>query len=165
MLKAFFILLLLTLSLAAESQSDKRDYVWLFSNNTLADEGKEAYLFDFNDNGNVVQSFQNGTPLEFSGNNASICDREGNLLYYTNGCHIAGADHQILPNGSGLNPGPFITEFLMDTCSDYRSIQEVLFLEDPRVSENHYLLHKTICLLYTSPSPRDATLSRMPSSA
>ena len=24
---------------------------------------------------------------------------------------------------------------------------------------------KTICLLYTSPSPRDATLSRMPSSA
>ena len=34
----------------------------------------------------------------------------------------------------------------------------------------HYYLHGghasfTICLLYTSPSPRDATLSRMPSSA
>ena len=26
-------------------------------------------------------------------------------------------------------------------------------------------IHKWICLLYTSPSPRDATLSRMPSSA
>ena len=26
-------------------------------------------------------------------------------------------------------------------------------------------LHQMICLLYTSPSPRDATLSRMPSSA
>ena len=26
-------------------------------------------------------------------------------------------------------------------------------------------LHSRICLLYTSPSPRDATLSRMPSSA
>ena len=25
--------------------------------------------------------------------------------------------------------------------------------------------HTTVCLLYTSPSPRDATLSRMPSSA
>ena len=25
--------------------------------------------------------------------------------------------------------------------------------------------HKLVCLLYTSPSPRDATLSRMPSSA
>ena len=27
------------------------------------------------------------------------------------------------------------------------------------------MLRKDICLLYTSPSPRDATLSRMPSSA
>ena len=31
-----------------------------------------------------------------------------------------------------------------------------------RVSDNQ---HKVDCLLYTSPSPRDATLSRMPSSA
>ena len=34
---------------------------------------------------------------------------------------------------------------------------------------NHYyrakMMHPNICLLYTSPSPRDATLSRMPSSA
>ena len=35
--------------------------------------------------------------------------------------------------------------------------QECLFLRD--------LKHPNICLLYTSPSPRDATLSRMPSSA
>ena len=28
-----------------------------------------------------------------------------------------------------------------------------------------YILRPTTCLLYTSPSPRDATLSRMPSSA
>ena len=28
-----------------------------------------------------------------------------------------------------------------------------------------YITHGVICLLYTSPSPRDATLSRMPSSA
>ena len=34
---------------------------------------------------------------------------------------------------------------------------EVLYLEEDRA---HY-----DCLLYTSPSPRDATLSRMPSSA
>ena len=29
----------------------------------------------------------------------------------------------------------------------------------------HRLGHRHVCLLYTSPSPRDATLSRMPSSA
>ena len=33
------------------------------------------------------------------------------------------------------------------------------FLNDPLLAKDHF------CLLYTSPSPRDATLSRMPSSA
>ena len=35
---------------------------------------------------------------------------------------------------------------------------------DDKLSETR-TLHNNICLLYTSPSPRDATLSRMPSSA
>ena len=30
---------------------------------------------------------------------------------------------------------------------------------------HHKVIHLLSCLLYTSPSPRDATLSRMPSSA
>ena len=34
-----------------------------------------------------------------------------------------------------------------------------------KISEVKNLLIVQICLLYTSPSPRDATLSRMPSSA
>ena len=40
---------------------------------------------------------------------------------------------------------------------------------DNQVSRRHAVLtaseHRLHCLLYTSPSPRDATLSRMPSSA
>ena len=40
---------------------------------------------------------------------------------------------------------------------------------EPEIDFNEYCgdgsLHITVCLLYTSPSPRDATLSRMPSSA
>ena len=39
-------------------------------------------------------------------------------------------------------------------------------LQDPRVTKVGSVLRRfSICLLYTSPSPRDATLSRMPSSA
>ena len=41
-------------------------------------------------------------------------------------------------------------------------IQKIL--ENAKKKENPIILY-TICLLYTSPSPRDATLSRMPSSA
>ena len=36
---------------------------------------------------------------------------------------------------------------------------------ETRVKNNEFLEHARFCLLYTSPSPRDATLSRMPSSA
>ena len=39
-----------------------------------------------------------------------------------------------------------------------RSFNQEITLNDPTA-------HAEICLLYTSPSPRDATLSRMPSSA
>ena len=38
--------------------------------------------------------------------------------------------------------------------------QSIVPKKDPRGNEYYW-----ICLLYTSPSPRDATLSRMPSSA
>ena len=37
--------------------------------------------------------------------------------------------------------------------------------EDPTINRNQSAMCSGACLLYTSPSPRDATLSRMPSSA
>ena len=36
---------------------------------------------------------------------------------------------------------------------------------NPNTPSGYYWLEASDCLLYTSPSPRDATLSRMPSSA
>ena len=45
----------------------------------------------------------------------------------------------------------FELDFVQDTFKDLRGRKPVTLRED--------------CLLYTSPSPRDATLSRMPSSA
>ena len=50
---------------------------------------------------------------------------------------------------------------------EYRTVmQEVLQAPYHQINDNQkaFLMH-WICLLYTSPSPRDATLSRMPSSA
>ena len=50
---------------------------------------------------------------------------------------------------------------LADTCY-------VAFVETPDIGEIDRTIgvtHAGSCLLYTSPSPRDATLSRMPSSA
>ena len=57
------------------------------------------------------------------------------------------------------------------TVADDESLKEI-YIIDESVSDIQSLLQEInddadvyICLLYTSPSPRDATLSRMPSSA
>ena len=44
--------------------------------------------------------------------------------------------------------------------SDPKYLAGAITMEDGKVTFNH-----EICLLYTSPSPRDRSLSRMPSSA
>ena len=49
-------------------------------------------------------------------------------------------------------------EALLDKQADAPAVPEKASI--PLTQGHHYL-----CLLYTSPSPRDATLSRMPSSA
>ena len=46
-----------------------------------------------------------------------------------------------------------------------KSAHQALSVTRKRCWENDWVLEYDICLLYTSPSPRDATLSRMPSSA
>ena len=56
----------------------------------------------------------------------------------------------------------FKERMILDLCKRYLQI-----LQTTRSLEKTALVAKDlpICLLYTSPSPRDATLSRMPSSA
>ena len=48
---------------------------------------------------------------------------------------------------------------------DIRVAQILLSPEDTETRRRHLNARATICLLYTSPSPRDRTRSRMPSSA
>ena len=63
----------------------------------------------------------------------------------------------------------FVDGVTSNPSKDYQSFLESLSTLDGEGSNIHRLLTAAVgisaCLLYTSPSPRDATLSRMPSSA
>jgi len=137
-------LLSLTLLCSSILEGQKEDYVWIFGYDNRIPAGNETYIFDFN-KGSSPDSIRGLSPLAFFGNNASICDSDGNLLFYTNGCHVADRNHNIMPNGSGINEGGnFLEFFRQDTCSDYPGRQNVLILNDPGDEMGYHILHKRI---------------------
>jgi hypothetical protein len=64
--------------------------------------------------GNAWLHFENGLPsvqpadlnMNFEAAVAVASDTLGNVLFYSNGCEVRGADGLLLENGEGLNPGP-----------------------------------------------------------
>ena len=84
-------------------------------------------------------------------------------------------DECVNSNGSSSNSGnavtnPELMEMLRKGMEKSKQLQEELFLkmleeEEEREEQEKRKMEKKNCLLYTSPSPRDRTRSRMPSSA
>ena len=66
-----------------------------------------------------------------------------------------------------------LTQSLVDYCADKLNLNDSIILDGTDgagANKGDFLTlngtdNSSTCLLYTSPSPRDATLSRMPSSA
>ena len=87
------------------------------------------------------------------------------------GSYNAGYAEQLYENGSQITQqagGSYNDAFASQSLGENNQV-----LQTQQGSENHSTVWQdsqqgsqvTTCLLYTSPSPRDATLSRMPSSA
>ncbi|MBX2892455.1 MAG: T9SS type A sorting domain-containing protein [Saprospiraceae bacterium] len=81
--------------------------------------------------------------------NSSICDSAGNLLFYTNGCVIAGADDEILENGEGINPGNAHNLWCEQYNEGYSGGPAAsVILPMPDSSGVFYLFHKRFTLFY-----------------
>jgi hypothetical protein len=138
------ILVIISFASLLSGQS-KQDYVWLFGyDSNLNESGVESTIVDFSQKGKFEGS-RNLTDLWFIGNNTSICDKDGNLLFYSNGCHVANGDHAIIENGNDINYGDFIIQYRQDTCEHYPAVEDILLLPDPaRPHLGFYLIHKRI---------------------
>lgn len=123
---------------------NKQDFTWLFGHDSRRADGIESFRIDFLQ-GSSPDSIRGLLPIEFSQFNASLCNNEGKLLFYSNGCHIVGNNHEILPNGSGINEGNWVNTIL-DTCDMYPGFQDGLLLKAPSSDNNFYLIHKKIML-------------------
>ncbi len=128
------ILFLLYLSVQAQTPfvPEKRDYIWLtgyasFSSNPVFGGAR----IDFNFSPPLVT--EDSRDLDLYTNNTVMSDVEGNLLFYNNGQAIAGADHEILTNGSDINPDEETDDFLW---------QASLSLPIPDNPHDYILLHE-----------------------
>ncbi|MCR9055301.1 T9SS type A sorting domain-containing protein [Phaeodactylibacter xiamenensis] len=79
------------------------------------------------------------SPVQFESTMAGVFDEAGEVLFYTNGCHLYGQNHHILIGGENLNPGP-IHDLV---CDDYGYIAPkgatiVNFRTHPHL---YYVLH------------------------
>jgi WD40 repeat protein len=141
-MKNILIVLFVLFQTVAPAQN-MRDYVWIFSNNTEASEGNEAYGFDFKENQHL-QSLQGLVPVQIAGLNASICDEEGNLLMYSNGCTVVDRNHEVMPNGRNLNNNDYF-QMVGDSCFlGYLGLQDIMILPDPGDEDGYYILHKAV---------------------
>ena len=103
-MKSIFLFgLMLIVAMPGASQS-KYDYVWM-----LGDEVDSTYSYygisKFDSNGGNMNITKQNEGLNMFVTNASICDENGNLLIYSNGCKIKNYLNEVIENGEGLNPG------------------------------------------------------------
>ena len=118
----------------------KRDYIWLFGgSNNNTDTNFYRSILDFNEK--PMKSMRLGIGHRIHQNNASICDKDGNLLMYTGGCNISDRLHRPMPNGK-INDG-FVWDFECKN-GDYIINNGTLFV--PKINEaNKYILfHKYV---------------------
>ena len=114
---------------------DNRDNIWLFGYDSFTQPGFGGFVLDFNSN--IPEVYYEPKEMEFNQTSATICDTDGNLLFYTNGIYIANAAHQMMVNGDSLSPGPGTFSY----PSGLPISQGLIILPIPENEKKYILIH------------------------
>jgi hypothetical protein len=100
MKKIFLIFLFFQVPYLFHGQENKRDNIWMMGSSpaTFPKAG-----IDFNSGSADTFSIFRSTVFFLT--NASICDTNGQLLFYTNGNFVVNHTHNLMPDSVGFNPG------------------------------------------------------------
>lgn len=104
------------LSIVLNINSQDQNANWYF--------GNQAGL-NFTDTTQEPKALIDGA-MNTDGGSASISDNEGNLLFYSNGINVWGANHQIIKNGTGLYGSTTVS-------------QSVLIVPNPTEENEYYI--------------------------
>ncbi|MFK7809794.1 MAG: hypothetical protein AB8F74_18450, partial [Saprospiraceae bacterium] len=83
----------------------KHDYNWAIGQGARPPGNPIDAGMDINFNTNPISISHMWRDIDMEGTNATMSDAEGNLIFYTNGCKIFNADHELMENGNNINAG------------------------------------------------------------
>ena len=108
--------LLIFISVSINISAQLENSNWYFGNQAA---------INFNDGTTDPSALTDGV-MSTEGGSASISDTDGNLLFYTNGINVWGADHKTIKNGTGL-------------CGSTTVSQAVLIVPNPNEDNEYYI--------------------------
>ncbi|MDO8971759.1 MAG: hypothetical protein Q7U74_13785, partial [Saprospiraceae bacterium] len=118
----------------------KHDHNWIFGSSPSNPElHYGGVLMDFNVDSVALSYFE--THVTFSWDKASISDRAGNLIAYTNGCQVQNRNHELMENGDNINEGPIQAQYCAGPTGAYVNEQGALFLPVPGSDSLYALFH------------------------
>ena len=136
-----FFIFYSNISIAQPPQDLKRDYIWVAG---ASDYKKNPNLLDFitynfNSVPTIIANTSRPIGYRILWSNASICDANGKLLFYTNGCAIIQADHKPVLGAERIN----IAQAANSSCNlGYGTVPpRFLFLPDYQEKEGFTLFH------------------------
>ncbi|HRI59716.1 MAG TPA: T9SS type A sorting domain-containing protein, partial [Saprospiraceae bacterium] len=97
-------------------------------------------ILNFNDDTLKIEPVDK--PMELEGSCAIMCDSVGKLLFYSNGCYIANATHQMMANGDSIGKGFLETSFC--NTGGNPLIQGMIALPKPGSDHLYYLFYTDI---------------------
>jgi len=128
-MRTLLIVLLSTIYLVDFVTAQKEDYIWVGGRDRqVSNEIKNGVIIDFNESGAKFESGIIGH--NFHSYSASICDEDGRLLFYTNGCAILDSTGSVVENGDSLNYNEWFEERWQGNCkrNGYPGTQDIIIL-------------------------------------
>jgi len=110
----FSIFFLLIIKVCGQEPFAKHGNIWV-----LGSSQDESSVLDFNYDPPLVYSIP--VEMDFDGFFTNLCDRDGELLFYTNNCFISNSGGDVVINGDSLNPG--FSQVLFCATGGDRSIE------------------------------------------
>lgn len=129
----------------------QNDNIWLMGYNyDQSDNAIEGSYLSFTNN--QLEVTPEALLLDLQSSSISISDAFGNLQFYTNGCKIANWQHQLIENGTEINPGDVYDNYCMNIEEPWREYypggkQSSLILPMPGTDSIYYFFHKAVELI------------------